>query len=101
MPSERVTLANVNQLIGLARQNPGILNIGGLATFRGQTTVATLPGCSKCGSGAKLAELRPQFEAALLTLSGDEKIRLKTLLDTNTVCFYTKQPNGELKQHCF
>jgi hypothetical protein len=100
--TEKLTISNINQFIGYARTTPALLNIGGLFLFRPYATVAPSAGCSKCSKTTnKLAEQRPQFEAALSTLTADEQSRLKALLNTKQLCFYIRQPGGILKQSCF
>jgi len=102
MPTDKITLSNLNQFIALAKKQPALMNIGGMVTFRAYMTVTNSSGCAKCNKNAsKLAALRPQFEAALATLTPDERNRMKSLLDASQVCYYSKQPNGVLKQICF
>lgn len=102
MNSERVTIANINQFIALAKKEPSLLNVGGLSIFRSYVTVANSEGCSKCSKrSSKITEMRPQFEAALSVLSATEQQRMKALLATNSICYYRKEPNGQLSLNCF
>ncbi len=102
MPSEKVTISNVTQFVGLAKNTPGLLNLGGLFVFRPWLTVTGTDGCQKCSQKkAQLAALRPEFEAALLSLTASEQARMKTLLDTSNVCYWYKKANGQLAQQCF
>ena len=102
MPSEKITISNVNQFMGYAKKVPAVLNVGGLFAFRSYLTVVTNSGCAKCNQNAtRLAALRPQFEATMSVLNEQEKNRLKTLLDTKKICFWTKAANGQLLETCF
>jgi hypothetical protein len=97
--TERLVISNLNQFMQLAAKNPAILNIGGFAFLRPRLTVN---GCGKCGRAqAILNEQRPQWEATFSVLSATEQNQLKNLLDAKQVCYYIKQPNGQLKLNCF
>lgn len=98
--TEKLVISNINQFMGFANKNQGLLNVGGFAFLRGYlNTGATCGKCSKASS--KLSELRPQWEASFAVLSPSEKTLLKNLLDTKQLCYYARQPNGQLKINCF
>ena len=95
----KLVISNLNQFMQLAAKSPSILNIGGFSFLRPRLTVS---GCGKCGRAqAVLAEQRPQWEAAFSVLSPTEQKQLKNLLEAESICYYTKQPNGQLQIHCF
>jgi hypothetical protein len=100
MPSERVAISNINQFVGYAKKYPALLSIGGFASLRGYVTVGDE--CNTCSRKQNLLqEMRPTFEASFAVLTPGEQQRMKTILDTNRVCYYTKLPNGQLKSTCF
>ena len=97
--TEQLVVTNVNQFLTLARKKPGILNIGGFAFLR---KFLDEPSCGKCNKkGNVLNELRPQWEASFAVLSASEKNQIKSILDTKKMCYYFRQPNGQLKSSCF
>ncbi len=97
--TERLVISNLNQFMQLAAKNPGILNIGGFAFLRPRLTAS---GCGKCSNAQGILNTqRPQWEAAFSVLSTTEQNQLKNMLDAAQVCYYVKQPNGQLKLNCF
>ncbi len=99
MPSERITISNISQFMGLAGKAPSILNIGGFSALR--SFASAKPGGCACNKKAGLIQMRPQFEASLSVLTTSEQNQLKNLLDTKEICYYAKQPGGQLKLNCF
>lgn len=97
--TEKLVISNLNQFMGLAAKSPALLNIGGFSFLRPRLTVS---GCGKCGRAqAILAEQRPQWESAFSVLTPNEQNQMKNLLDAKSICYHTKQPNGQIQQRCF
>jgi len=99
---DRITIASVAQFVDIIRRNPAVANI---PSFNGLKAALSVPepsmkGC-KCKTKNNLAKFRPQFEASMSVLSTKEQGDLKRLLGKEKVCYYKKEPNGQLKLHCF
>jgi len=106
--TEKIVISSVAKFISLAREAPGLLNIGSLSLLKSATlptpskpTIGKGCNCGKKANGFDVSILRPQFEAAMLTLSDSDKSNMKKLLSAETICYYVKNNIGQLKQTCF
>lgn len=99
-------ITNINQFVSYARLKPQILSVGSLRTLKdivSKPAVAKAAGCSKCGGkgGEDLSVYRPQFDSAMAMLSPTEQQQLKSIIGCKQLCYYRKNPQGQLKKECF
>lgn len=99
--TSKLIIGNINQFAGFVEKNPAIMSIPAFISLRSAFEASkSATGC-KCNKSKALTEYRPQFEASLSVLTPNEQSRLKTLLDTEQLCYYKKNPNGTLNLTCF
>ena len=105
---EKVVISSVAKFISLAREAPALLSIGNLSLLKSVTlptpdrpSIGKGCNCSKKPNGLDISVLRPQFEAAMLTLTDSDKAAMKRVLSAETICYYAKNNVGQLKLTCF
>lgn len=104
--SERVNISSINQLVELGRKYSAIFTVGSLSLLRDpiskflQQNTGKSCNCKK-NTGIDLNKYRPQFEAAMAMLSASDQQKLKSILNTEKICYYRKNDKGQLNQICF
>lgn len=95
----KLIISNIGQLQSIARGKPELLNIGSFGLLR-DIFNKTTKGCN-CNKAKELMAYRPQFETCFAVLSDTDKTQLKNLLQVAELCYYKKEPNGQLQLICF
>jgi hypothetical protein len=99
--NERIAISSIAQFVEFAKANPSLLNVGNFNLLKPTLSMKS-SGCACKGKpGADIGAYRPQFEAAMAMLSDTDKTVMKTILNTKQICYYIKNPQGQLKQTCF
>jgi len=88
-------------MLQLFALHSGLENIGAFMQVKAiENELKNIPGCQSCQRNKILNEKRHILEAAFMALTEDDKEKMKTLLNTEKVCYYVKVGNQqELK--CF
>jgi len=100
--NQRIVIANIDQFSVIVSKVPTILNLNAFKVMKDIFNSKPAGGCTKCNSKARqLGVYRPQFEACFALLGEDEKNRLKKLLDTEQLCYFRRDEQGQINQTCF
>lgn len=98
---KRVVLSSIQNFAQILIQHPALLNIPSFSSLR--TLVEKLQNDKK-GCGCKKNQLysqyKPQFENAVTGLTEADRGVIKTLLNVEQVCYYTRNKAGVLELIC-
>ena len=98
---KRVVLSSIQNFAQLLIQNPSLLNIPAFMGLR--TLIENLKADSKgcgCKKNALYNQYKPQFESAVTALTDADRGVIKSVLNVEQVCYYTRNKAGVLELIC-
>jgi hypothetical protein len=103
---QTLVITSASQISHLLNSKPALLTIpafNSLNVLSKQVTTPSKGGCKTCG-GNKVnpyAQLRPQMENALNSLTPEDFLKMKSILGIDKLCYYRKNINTKkLEQTC-
>lgn len=96
---KNIFFSSVGHVMDICAKYPEIYSIGGFGQLRTlKEKINQIPGCSSCQRSYMLNDFSNQMNAIYNTLTAQDVSRLKEILNTEKISYYTKGPNGsELK----
>jgi len=101
----KLSITSASQLSHLLNNNPSLLTIPAfsrLSTLINHLNTQPKTGCSSCGGKTNpYAQIRPQLETALTSMTDQDFLTMKSMLNVEQICYYRQdQVTKKLIQVC-
>lgn len=102
-PRPRVTISTLQSFMETLKKYPTLLSLPVFSPIVQlfKTIEQTKGGCGSCAKRKQLSNNRALFETCLNGLSEEDKKKIKSVLNTQEVCYYTVRADNQLKLVCF
>jgi hypothetical protein len=98
---KRLVLSSIQNFAQILIQHPSLLNIPSFMPLRPLVDKLTEDGkgCG-CKKGSIYNQYKPHFESAVTGLTDSDRGTIKSLLNVEQICYYTRNKAGVLELIC-
>lgn len=99
---KRVIISSLPNVIELIKKYPELDGVSAFSTIKvvmGQISQQK-GGCSSCKAKSVISKYKGLFEGAISSMGSADKELIKRVLNTQEICYYTRNANNMLELKC-
>lgn len=100
--TKRRIFSSIGSFLTAAKDQPALLNVDGMVSLKPayEQFASDSQGCG-CKKNSIYRNFKGVYEGVLSALSDNAKKQMKSVLNTEEICYYVNNASGQLELKCF